>query len=55
MAALANGAIKDVPRILREADSSLTFFNLPDSVQTFINHCKYLVEQMKVMIARSRE
>jgi len=55
LAALANGAIKDVPRMLREADSSLMFFNFPDSVQTFLNHCKYLVEQMKVIIARSRD
>ena len=52
---LANGAIEDVPRMLREADSSLMFFNFPDSVQTFLNHCKYLVERMKVMIARSRD
>jgi len=55
LAALANGAIEDVPRMLREADSSLMFFNLPDSVQFFLNHCKYLVEQMKAMIARSRD
>jgi len=41
--------------MLREADSSLMFFNFPDSVQTFVNHCKYLVERMKVMIARSRD
>jgi len=55
LAALANGAIEDVPRMLREADSSLMFFNFPDSVQTFLNHCKYLVEHMKVIIARSRD
>ena len=55
LAVLTNGAIEDVPRMLREADSSLMFFNFPDSVQIFINHCKYLVEQMKVIIARSRD
>jgi len=55
LAALANGAIEDVPRMLREVDSSLMFFNFPDSVQTFLNHCRYLVEQMKVMIALSRD
>jgi len=43
LAALANGAMEDVPRMLREANSSLMFFNFPDSVQTFLNHCKYLV------------
>jgi len=55
LATLANGAIEHVPRMLREADSSLMFFNFPDSVQIFFNHCKYLVEQMKVIIARSRD
>jgi len=55
LATLANGAIEDVPRMLREADSSLMFFNLSDSIQIFINHCKYLVEQMKVIIGRSRD
>ena len=55
LAALANGAIEDVPRMLGEADLSLMFFHFPDSVQTFLNHCKYLVEHMKVIIARSRD
>jgi len=36
--------------MLREADISLMFFNPPDAVQNFLNHCKYLVEQMKIMI-----
>ena len=43
-----------MPRMLREADISLMFFNPSDVVQSFLNHCKYLVEQMKNMIARSR-
>jgi len=51
----SNGAIDEVPRMLSEADISLMFFNPPDAVQKFLNHCKYLVEQMKIMIARSRE
>jgi len=55
LVALANGAIEDMPRMLREADSSLMSFNFPDFVQNFLNHCKYLIEQMKVMIARSRD
>jgi len=55
LTALANGAIDEVPRMLREADISLMFFNPPDAVQNFLNHCKYLLEQMKIMIARSRE
>jgi len=55
LAALANGAIDEVPRMLKEADISLMFFNPPDAIQNFLSHCKYLVEQMKIMIARSRE
>jgi len=55
LTALANGAIDEVPRMLREADISLMFFNPPDAVQNFLNNCKYLLEQMKIMIARSRE
>ena len=43
LAALANGAIDEVPRMLRETDISLMFFNPPDVVQNFLNHCKYLV------------
>jgi len=41
--------------MLREANISMMFFNPLDVVQKFLNHCKYLVEQMKIMIARSRE
>jgi len=41
--------------MLREVDISLMFFNPPDAVQNFLNHCNYLVEQMKIMIVRSRE
>jgi len=55
LAALANGAIDEVPRMLREADISLMFFNPPDAVQNILNHCKYLVEQMKNMIASAKK
>jgi len=41
LAALANGAIDEVPRMLKEADISLMFFNPPNAVQNFLNHCKY--------------
>jgi len=53
LAALANGAIEDVPRMLREADA-MTFRDPPREVQIFLNHCKWLVEQMKILIARVR-
>ena len=50
MVALANGAIDDMPRMLREADT-VTFRDLPRQVQIFLDHCKWLVEQMKILIA----
>jgi len=52
LAALANGAIEDVPR--READA-VTFRDPPREVQIFLDHCKWLVEQMKILIARVRD
>jgi len=54
LAALANGAITDIPRMLREADAA-TFRDPPQEVQTFLDHCKWLVEQMKILIARDRD
>ena len=43
-----------MPRMLREADISLAFFNPPEKVQHFLDHCKYLVE-MKNMIAHAKK
>ena len=54
MAALVNGAIEDVPRMLREADA-VTFRDPPPEVQIFLDHCKWLVEQMKILITRVRD
>jgi len=54
MAALANGAIEDVPRMLREADA-VTFRDPPREVQIFLDHCKRLVEQMKILITHVRD
>jgi len=54
LASLANGAIEDVPRMLREVDA-VTFCDLPREVQIFLDHCKWLVEQMKILIARVRD
>jgi len=55
LAALANGAIDGVPRMLAEAESSLFFFNPPREVKTFIEHYKGLVAKMKSMISHARE
>jgi len=54
LASLANGAMEDVPRMLREADVSLIFRTVPKEVESFIEHCKWLVGLMKEMVARSR-
>ena len=54
LAALANGAIDDVPRMLREADT-VTFRDPPREVQAFLDHCKWLVQQMKILIACDRD
>jgi len=55
LAALANEAIDEVPRMLREADISLMFFNPPEKVQNFLNHCKFLVDEMKNIVARAKK
>ena len=54
LVALANGAIEDIPRMLREVDA-VTFRDPPREVQIFLDHCKWLVEQMKILIARVRD
>jgi len=54
LATLANGVIEDVPRMLREADVSLTFRTVPKEVETFLDHCKWLVGLMKNMVARNK-
>jgi len=54
-ATLPNGAIEGVPKMLVEADTTLFFFKPPKEVETFIEHCKWLVEIMKDMIARGKD
>jgi len=54
LASLANGAIEDVPRMLKEADVSLMFRPVPKEVESFVEHCKGLVGLMKKMVARNK-
>ena len=54
LAALANGPIEDVPRMLREADA-VTIRDPPREVQIFLDHFKWLVKQMKILIAHVRD
>jgi len=44
-----------MPRMLRKADISLAFFNPLEKVQNFLDHCKYLVEEMENIIARAKK
>jgi len=52
---LANGANKDVPRMMVEADTALHFHKPSKEVETFIEHCNRLVGLMTNMAARSRD
>ena len=54
LAVLANGAMEDVPGMLREVDVSLTFHTVPKEVETFLDHCKWLVGLIKDMVARNK-
>jgi len=55
LAALANGAIEDVPRMLAEVYATMFFYKPPKAVEVFIEHCKGLVGLMKDMVARSKD
>ena len=55
LAALANGAIEEIPRLLPEAEAALPIFNPPREIEAFFNHCKKLMREMKSMIVRVRE
>ena len=54
LAALANGAIEDIPRMVLEAEASTHFCSPPVEVERFINHCKWLIGEMKSFITRAR-
>ncbi|KOM55225.1 hypothetical protein LR48_Vigan11g120400 [Vigna angularis] len=55
LAALANGAIENVPRMVSDAEAITHFYNPPEEIKLFISHCKWLVGEMKAFIARARE
>ena len=55
LAALANGAIEEIPRLLAEAETPLAIFNPPREIESFFNHCKKLMREMTSMIVRVRE
>ncbi|KOM25692.1 hypothetical protein LR48_Vigan161s000100 [Vigna angularis] len=55
LAALANEAIEDIPKMVLDAEASTHFYSPPEEIELFINHCKWLVGEMKSFIARARE
>ena len=55
LAALANGAIDGIPKMLREAEATLIFYNPPKEVENFLEHYKLLVGVMKGMVACARK
>jgi len=55
LAALANEAIVNVPRMVYDADMMAQFCNPPEEIRIFINHCKWLVGEMKTLIACARD
>lgn len=48
---LANGAIEEVPRLLRSAEGMVNPLSTPREITDFIEHCKELIEQMHQLIA----
>ncbi|KAG2408055.1 uncharacterized protein HKW66_Vig0028770 [Vigna angularis] len=55
LASLANEAIKDVPKLLADAESALPIFNPPEKVETFLNYCKKLIREMKNVMAEAHD
>ncbi|KOM47161.1 hypothetical protein LR48_Vigan07g086500 [Vigna angularis] len=55
LAMLANGAIEDIPKMVLDAEASTHFCSPPEEIKLFINHCKWLVGEMKSFIARAQE
>ncbi|KAJ1402719.1 hypothetical protein SESBI_27812 [Sesbania bispinosa] len=44
---IANGAVEDVPRLLKMADAMINPLTTPEEICNFIEHCKSLMRQMK--------
>ncbi|KAJ1406314.1 hypothetical protein SESBI_25240 [Sesbania bispinosa] len=44
---IANGAIEDVPRLLKMANAMVNPLTTPEEICNFIEHCKSLMRQMK--------
>jgi len=47
LAALANGAIYEVPELLKEVEISLPFCKTPKAVEDLFEYCEDLLKEMK--------
>ena len=52
---LGKWSIKDISRLLVEAEAALPIFNPPREIEAFFSHCKELIREMKNIIVRARE
>jgi len=55
LASLVNEAIKNVPKLLADAESAMPIFNPPKGIEAFLNHCKKLMEEMKNVMTRAQD
>jgi len=54
LAAIANGAIEDVPRMLTDVEITMPIFNPPKAIEDFLGYCRKIVREMKNIVARAR-
>jgi len=55
LAVMANGAIKDVPKMLIDAEIAMPIFNPPKAIEDFLGYCRKLVGEMKNIVAKARK
>jgi len=54
LAAIANGAIEDVPKVLTNTEIAMPIFNPPKAIEDLLGYCRKLVGEMKNIVARAR-
>jgi len=54
LAVMANRAIKDVPKMLIDAEITMPIFNPPKAIEDFLGYYRKLVGEMKNIVARAQ-
>jgi len=54
LAAMANGAIEHVPKMLTDAEIAMPIFNPSKAIEDFLSYYRKLVGEMKNIVARAR-